>query len=82
MGHFQSTKDRIRAIPDDPILILQDTTEFSYHRDNQDAISSNLIVPTNKDLFGKPIRHKKMRNIDAFWFSHYRTRSSIRTNFY
>jgi Transposase DNA-binding len=58
-GHFQSTKERVHAIPDAPILILQDTTEFSYHRDDEDAIGSTRIIPTNKDLFGKPIQHKK-----------------------
>lgn len=58
-GHFQSTKDRVHATPDDKILILQDTTEFSYHRDDQEAIGSTRIVPTGKDLFGKPIQHKK-----------------------
>lgn len=58
-GHFKSTKDRVHAIPEDPILILQDTTEFSYHREAQEAIGSTRIVPTNKDLFGKPIQHKK-----------------------
>lgn len=58
-GHFQSTKDRIHAIADDKILILQDTTEFSYHRKDQEAIGSTRIVPTGKDFFGKPIQYKK-----------------------
>lgn len=57
--HFHSTKDRVHAIPEDKILILQDTTEFSYHRDDQEAIGSTRIVPTGKDLFGKPVQHKK-----------------------
>ncbi len=30
-GHFQSTKDRICAIGDEPILILHHTTEISSH---------------------------------------------------
>lgn len=57
-GHFQSTKDRVRAT-EDKILILQDTTEFSYHREDQEAIGYTGIAPTNKDLFGKPIQHKR-----------------------
>lgn len=58
-GHFQSTKERVHLRPEAKILILQDTTEFSYHRDDQEAIGSTRIVPTGKDLFGKPIQHKK-----------------------
>jgi hypothetical protein len=38
---------------------LQDTTEFSYQREDQEAIGLTRIVPTNKDLFGKPIQYKK-----------------------
>ena len=48
------TKDRVHSRPEDRILILKDTTEFSYNRDDQEAIGS-----TRKDLFGKPIQHKK-----------------------
>lgn len=58
-GHFQSTKDRVHLRPEAKILILQDTTEFSYHRDDQEAIGSTRIVPAGKDVFGKPIQHKK-----------------------
>jgi len=32
-GHFQSTRDRLRVEPE-PILILHDTTEFSFQRDD------------------------------------------------
>src|SRR2546423_34184 len=32
-GHFQSTRDRLLAEPD-PILILHDTTEFSFQRED------------------------------------------------
>lgn len=36
-GHFLNTAERIRAT-NGPVLILHDTTEFTYHRDNPDDI--------------------------------------------
>ena len=36
-GHFQSTRDRTVAIVG-PVLVLRDTTEFTYQRENTDAI--------------------------------------------
>src|SRR5216683_7578877 len=36
-GHFQSTRDRTVAT-DGPVLVLHDTTEFTYQRENTDAI--------------------------------------------
>ena len=57
-SHFQGTKERA-YFEKDPILILQDTTEFSYQREDKEAIGLTRIVPTNKDLFGKPIQYKK-----------------------
>lgn len=36
-GHFQSTRERAAAV-DGPILVLHDTTEFSYHRDQPEKI--------------------------------------------
>ena len=38
-GHFQSTRDRFAATdPDSPILILHDTTEFTYSRTDVKSI--------------------------------------------
>jgi hypothetical protein len=37
-GHFQATRERFAAIADETVLILHDTTEFTYHRENVQAI--------------------------------------------
>jgi hypothetical protein len=37
-GHFQATRERLSANTDETVLILHDTTEFSYHRENVQAI--------------------------------------------
>ncbi|MEO1204046.1 MAG: transposase DNA-binding-containing protein, partial [Pseudomonadota bacterium] len=36
-GHFQATRDRFGA-SEGPILVLQDTTEFTYQRDKPELI--------------------------------------------
>lgn len=54
-GHFQSTKERFAKIKD-PILVLQDTTEFSYRRVNPDKVGAITVLPS-KDIFGKEIKH-------------------------
>lgn len=46
-GHFQSTRERFIATQG-PVLVLQDTTVFSFQRDNHDAIGI-----TNKAYGGK-----------------------------
>lgn len=43
-GHFQSTKDRFVGASG-PILILQDTTEFSYKREKPSLIGSTHQLP-------------------------------------
>src|SRR5215470_20213523 len=42
-GHFQSTRDRTVAIVG-PVLVLHDTTEFTYQRENTDAIGITKSV--------------------------------------
>lgn len=37
-GHFESTRQRVTALKDETILLLQDTTTFIYQRDNPDII--------------------------------------------
>jgi hypothetical protein len=37
-GHFAATRERIAAISDGPVLMLHDTTEFSYRRDEDHGI--------------------------------------------
>lgn len=51
-GHFQSTKERFSK-QKEPILILQDTTEFSYQRDKPEQIGATKIIPNGKNVFGQ-----------------------------
>lgn len=41
-GHFQATRDRVSAI-DGPILVMHDTTEFTYKREDIEAIGKTRI---------------------------------------
>src|SRR5690348_8573792 len=41
-GHFQATRDRVAAT-DGPILVLHDTTEFTYKRDDIEAIGRTKL---------------------------------------
>jgi hypothetical protein len=52
-GHFQATSDRV-ATMDGPILILHDTTEFTYKRDDIDAIGRTKIGVAGVDRDGRP----------------------------
>jgi Transposase DNA-binding len=51
-GHFRSTGARAAAI-DDPILILHDTTEFSYRREKPEAIGSTNRINSGRDKAGR-----------------------------
>lgn len=55
-GHFQSTKDRISKTKC-PILILQDTTEFSYQREKPELIGATRIIKSGNSLYGHLQRH-------------------------
>lgn len=57
-GHFQSTKERFLAA-NGYILVLQDTTEFSYERDEPELIGATHIIPNGKDVLGKNRRITK-----------------------
>lgn len=37
-GHFKATRERFSAIAGETVLVLHDTTEFAYHRENVQAI--------------------------------------------
>ena len=52
-GHFAATKLRIAAAKG-PILMLHDTTEFSFQRERPDAIGKTRILPSGR-LGGQPI---------------------------
>jgi len=55
-GHFRSTQERF-AEADGPILVLQDTTEFSYQRDRPDRIGLTYRVNSGKDKAGRYRMH-------------------------
>lgn len=52
-GHFQATRDRVQASCG-PLLILQDTTEFSYKRDKPELIGFRGKTPGRRDATGRP----------------------------
>src|SRR5580700_2878168 len=52
-GHFQVTRDRADAISG-PILVLHDTTEFTYKRDDIDAIGKTKVGVSGVDRDGRP----------------------------
>lgn len=51
-GHFQSTRERT-VTTDGPILVLHDTTEFSYQRENADAIGITKSINSGRDKAGR-----------------------------
>jgi hypothetical protein len=56
-GHFQATKDRFIATQG-PILVLHDTTEFSFQRHSPDKIGITRATPLRrKDKDRRPTQH-------------------------
>lgn len=55
-GHFQSTHDRTAAT-DGPVLVLHDTTEFSYRRDKPEAIGITKSINSGRDKAGRLRSH-------------------------
>jgi hypothetical protein len=55
-GHFQSTRARTAAT-DGPILVLHDTTEFSYQRERPEAIGLTYKVNSGRDKAGRSRLH-------------------------
>lgn len=56
-GHFQATQARFAAV-DGPILVLHDTTEFSFTRSDTHAIGkTRKVVSGHKDERGRPRLH-------------------------
>jgi Transposase DNA-binding len=51
-GHFQSTRDRTVAT-DGPVLVLHDTTEFTYQRESTDAIGITKSINSGRDKAGR-----------------------------
>lgn len=54
-GHFEATRARYDA-SDGPILLIQDTTEFSYQRANVNAVGVTKSVNSGRDKRGR-LRH-------------------------
>ncbi|HEY7617755.1 MAG TPA: IS4 family transposase [Terriglobales bacterium] len=55
-GHFQATRERFAATGG-PILVLHDTTEFSYTRESKEAIGILYRSCGRKDKEGRPRLH-------------------------
>lgn len=55
-GHFQATHDRFTA-SDGPILVLHDTTEFSFQRESPDRIGITYNVNSGRDKAGRIRSH-------------------------
>ena len=55
-GHFEATQRRYSQTTG-PILVLHDTTEFSYQRENPEAIGATTRVNSGKDKAGRHRMH-------------------------
>jgi Transposase DNA-binding len=55
-GHLQSTRDRT-ATTDGPVLVLHDTTEFSYQREKPEAIGITKAINSGRDKAGRLRSH-------------------------
>src|SRR6516162_3090140 len=52
-GHFQSTRDRLAAA-DGLVLVLHDTTEFTYQRERPELIGITQRINCGRDIAGRP----------------------------
>ncbi len=55
-GHFEATRDRFDAT-EGPILVLQDTTEFTFQREHSVAVGITYSVNSGKDKAGRYRMH-------------------------
>src|SRR6266699_4881995 len=55
-GHFQSTRDRTAAT-DGLVVVLHDTTEFSYQREKSEAIGITKSINSGRDKAGRLRSH-------------------------
>jgi hypothetical protein len=57
-GHFAATRERFDAV-DGPVLVLHDTTEFSFTREDAEAIgiTHKVAKGQHKDEKGRPRQH-------------------------
>ena len=57
-GHFEATRERVAA-HQGPILVLHDTTEFSFHRGDPDAIGFTRVMHRGRHKSERE-RHRKV----------------------
>jgi hypothetical protein len=55
-GHFQSTRDRAAAT-EGLVLLLHDTTEFTYQREKSEAIGITKSINSGRDKAGRLRSH-------------------------
>lgn len=55
-GHFAATRERVRA-SDGPVLVLQDTTEFTFPRESREAVGLPRRVNSGRDKAGQVRMH-------------------------
>lgn len=55
-GHFQSTHNRVAAA-EGPVLVLHDTTEFTYQREKPEAIGITKSINSGRDKAGRLRSH-------------------------
>ncbi len=55
-GHLKATRDRGMA-SEGPILVLQDTTEFSFQRRNGSSVGTTRVVNSGRDKAGRLRTH-------------------------
>ena len=55
-GHFEATRDRFDAT-EGPILVLQDTTEFTFQREHSAPVGITYSVNSGKDKAGRYRMH-------------------------
>jgi hypothetical protein len=56
-GHFLCTRERFAVSADSPVLVLHDTTEFSYHRDDPAAVGILKKLASPYARGGQPGHH-------------------------
>ena len=59
-GHFLCTRERFAAASGAPVLVLHDTTEFIYRREENEAIG---MVSKQQTLYGGRPRYHTMRGV-------------------
>ncbi|GAC1461548.1 MAG: hypothetical protein PVSMB4_20210 [Ktedonobacterales bacterium] len=56
-GHFAATRERLAATREAPVLMLHDTTEFSWQRDSAQAIGVLATTNSAQDAEGRMRHH-------------------------